>query len=117
MSDKSDEIELPGIKFSCSRTAYADGTSPWSLYIEVEQDTEEGSSHTWNHLSEDDAMELRDWLNTNLPPMQCDCWERVTALIKPGKLQGNGVDQTAKRNGIILAANTILPNDAKLRRD
>lgn len=41
---------------------------------------------------------------------QCNCWFKVNALIKRGPLQGNGWDKTAERNGIILAANAILPS-------
>lgn len=44
-----------------------------------------------------------------LPSQRCDCWERVSALIVPGPLEGNGWDPTAQRNGIILAANHIAP--------
>ncbi len=36
-------------------------------------------------------------------------WKAVNALIRPGNLGGNGCDQTAQRNGIILAANTLFP--------
>jgi hypothetical protein len=35
------------------------------------------------------------------------CWEEVNALIQPGRLSGNGCDETAQRNGIILAANHL----------
>lgn len=31
----------------------------------------------------------------------------LNSLIQPGKLQGDGTDKTAERNGIILALNTI----------
>jgi hypothetical protein len=41
------------------------------------------------------------------PAAQCDCWETVNAMIKKGPLQGNGCDDTAQRNGIILAANAL----------
>lgn len=34
-------------------------------------------------------------------------WNILTAMVSPGVLQGNGCDETAKRNGIILAANAI----------
>lgn len=40
-------------------------------------------------------------------PTANDCWEAVNALIKPGDLGGNGCDQNAQRNGLILAANVI----------
>lgn len=36
-----------------------------------------------------------------------DCWEAINALIKPGPLQGDGIDKTAERNGLIFAANVI----------
>lgn len=36
-----------------------------------------------------------------------DCWKEIHGLIKEGELQGNGVDETAERNGIIKAANHI----------
>lgn len=41
------------------------------------------------------------------PPRVCNCWETISALIKPGELSGNGCDKTAERNGLILAANTL----------
>ncbi len=41
----------------------------------------------------------------------CNCWQRVNALIKQGDLPGNGCDETAERNGLILAANAILRAD------
>jgi hypothetical protein len=40
-------------------------------------------------------------------PTANDCWEAVNALIKPGQLQGNGFDDTATRNGLVMAANAI----------
>lgn len=36
------------------------------------------------------------------------CWEEINALIKHGDIGGNGWDQTAQRNGLILAANTLI---------
>lgn len=33
--------------------------------------------------------------------------DAIDELIKPGKLQGSGLDETAQRNGLILAYNTI----------
>lgn len=36
------------------------------------------------------------------------CWLEISALIVPGKLPGSGCDSTAQRNGLILAANTLL---------
>ena len=35
-------------------------------------------------------------------------WDAVDAWIKPGALGGNGCDQTAQRNGLILAANVLM---------
>jgi hypothetical protein len=35
------------------------------------------------------------------------CWEEVSALIQSGPLPGNGCDETAQRNGLILAANHL----------
>ena len=34
-------------------------------------------------------------------------WNAVNAFIKPGDLGGNGCDQNAQRNGLILAANLL----------
>lgn len=34
-------------------------------------------------------------------------WEAINALIKVGPLPGNGCDETAQRNGLILAANIL----------
>ena len=36
-----------------------------------------------------------------------EAWEAVQKWITPGDLQGNGCDQTAQRNGMILAANIL----------
>jgi hypothetical protein len=36
-----------------------------------------------------------------------ECWDAINGMIQPGTLQGNGCDQTATRNGIVLAANKI----------
>lgn len=35
------------------------------------------------------------------------CWTAINNHIKPGPLQGNGCDETAQRNGLILASNII----------
>jgi hypothetical protein len=35
-------------------------------------------------------------------------WEAVNALIIPGDIGGDGVDPTAQRNGIVLAANALM---------
>jgi hypothetical protein len=34
-------------------------------------------------------------------------WESITKHIKLGHLQGNGCDETAQRNGLVLAANIL----------
>lgn len=34
-------------------------------------------------------------------------WDKINKYIKTGNLQGNGCDETAERNGLILAANII----------
>lgn len=34
-------------------------------------------------------------------------WDAIQALIVPGELKGNGCDQLAQRNGVILAANEL----------
>lgn len=46
-----------------------------------------------------------------------DAWNAIDALIKPGDLGGNGLDKTAERNGLILAANAIagLPGVSPLK--
>lgn len=36
------------------------------------------------------------------------CWDDINAWIKPGELAGNGCDQTAQRNGMILASNILM---------
>ena len=36
------------------------------------------------------------------------CWDEINAWIKPGELQGNGCDQHAQRNGMILASNIVM---------
>ena len=36
------------------------------------------------------------------------CWDEVNKLIVPGELQGNGCDDAAQRNGLILASNLIM---------
>lgn len=35
------------------------------------------------------------------------CLDAITAHIKPGPLPGNGLDQTAERNGLVLACNIV----------
>ena len=37
-----------------------------------------------------------------------DAWDVVNALIVFGQLEGNGTDQTAERNGLVLAANAVM---------
>lgn len=37
-----------------------------------------------------------------------EAWDAVNAIIKPGRLPGNGTDRCAERNGMILAANVIM---------
>lgn len=41
------------------------------------------------------------------PPGACTCLSVINTLIKPGDLQGNGCDETAQRNGVILAFNAV----------
>lgn len=62
------------------------------------------------YLYRDDAVDGWEplYARATQPPGVCSCWETINALIKPGELQGNGCDQTAQRNGLILAANAIL---------
>lgn len=36
------------------------------------------------------------------------CWDEINAAIKPGPLPGNGRDQTAERNGLVLASNIVM---------
>ena len=36
-----------------------------------------------------------------------ECWNAIQKWIKPGNLSGNGCDEAAQRNGMILAANII----------
>lgn len=43
-----------------------------------------------------------------------ECMEEINALIKTGKLDGNGCDETAQRNGLILAFNQISKNGSLL---
>lgn len=40
-------------------------------------------------------------------PTIFDAIAKIDSLIKPGELQGNGCDETAQRNGLILAANAL----------
>jgi hypothetical protein len=35
------------------------------------------------------------------------CWDEINTHIKPGPLPGNGLDQTAERNGLVLASNLV----------
>lgn len=35
------------------------------------------------------------------------CWDQINAHIKHGELPGNGMDQTAERNGLVLACNIV----------
>ena len=36
------------------------------------------------------------------------CWNEINAAIKQGTLQGNGCDDSAQRNGLVLASNIIM---------
>jgi hypothetical protein len=36
-----------------------------------------------------------------------ECWNLITSHVQAGSLQGNGCDDTAQRNGMILAANVL----------
>ena len=36
------------------------------------------------------------------------CWNEINVAIKAGPLQGNGCDDTAQRNGLVLASNIIM---------
>jgi hypothetical protein len=36
------------------------------------------------------------------------CWDAINKWIKPGELQGNGLDDHAQRNGMILASNQVM---------
>lgn len=50
---------------------------------------------------------------TTTPPPEADvatleqAWKEIDALIRRGELSGNGCDQQAERNGIVLAANKL----------
>jgi hypothetical protein len=37
-----------------------------------------------------------------------ECWDAINQWIKRGELPGNGCDETAQRNGLILASNLIM---------
>ncbi len=37
-----------------------------------------------------------------------EAWNAINAKIKPGRLSGNGLDETAERNGLIHASNIIM---------
>lgn len=36
------------------------------------------------------------------------CWDEVNSAIKTGPLPGNGCDETAQRNGLVMASNIIM---------
>lgn len=36
-----------------------------------------------------------------------DAFDKINSAIVPGVLQGNGLDKTAQRNGLIIAANIL----------
>lgn len=35
------------------------------------------------------------------------CWNEINAFIKTGELPGNGCDESAQRNGLVLASNIV----------
>jgi hypothetical protein len=37
-----------------------------------------------------------------------ECWDAINKYIKPGTLPGNGCDESAQRNGMILASNVLM---------
>jgi hypothetical protein len=37
-----------------------------------------------------------------------ECWDAINKYIKPGMLPGNGCDESAQRNGMILASNVLM---------
>ena len=36
------------------------------------------------------------------------CWDEINSFIKQGPLPGNGCDESAQRNGLVLATNIIM---------
>lgn len=36
-----------------------------------------------------------------------ECWQAINAQIKQGNLPGHGIDESAQRNGLVLASNII----------
>jgi len=49
---------------------------------------------------------FRSWNKDDNKSTQ-DCFDAVSRTIPKGKLSGNGTDETAQRNGMILALNII----------
>lgn len=41
-----------------------------------------------------------------------ECWDAINKWIKRGDIPGNGCDETAQRNGMILASNLIIERKA-----
>ena len=37
-----------------------------------------------------------------------ECWSAINSWIKPGPLPGNGCDESAQRNGMVLATNVLM---------
>jgi hypothetical protein len=54
------------------------------------------------------SMQAKAELRRELDEAYQRAWDAVNAFVKHGELQGNGCDESAQRNGLILATNVIM---------
>lgn len=54
------------------------------------------------------AAQMRDYAAKCVAAERKACWDSVNAAIKRGPLQGSGWDESAERNGLVLASNIIM---------
>lgn len=66
---------------------------------------EEANVYLREQLANYDRQYMTD--RASSPPRACECLSVINTLIRPGDLQGNGCDETAQRNGVILAFNAV----------
>lgn len=56
---------------------------------------------------------LQEYCRQQVETAMQGCWEAVNVWVQPGPLNGNGCDEQAQRNGMILALNLIAEHKQK----
>jgi hypothetical protein len=83
-----------------------------ALADEIRMYMRDGHRTTARTLTQDEEIStqrtmVKFWRDKYEKAIQ-ECWNAINEKIKPGALQGSGWDETATRNGLILATNILM---------